>query len=105
MSKLILLILLFSYCSNSDDMFFYLNPNKSEVLKKERDKCRRDGFLFYILNDGISDEIKYKECNDPNSTERKRNPDPMVCRRKAKEGFNLYIAAIISSCPKGLFDE
>ena len=105
MNKIILLLFMFSYCSNPDDVFFFLNPNKKQVLKEERDKCRRDGALFYLLNASVSDELKYKECDDPNSTQRKRNPDPVECRRKARADFDIFIFAGILSCPKGLLDD
>lgn len=105
MKKIILLLLLCAYCSKIDDPFFNLNPNRAAVYKEARDKCRRDGYLFYLLSSSLPAEQANKECDDPTSPERKKNPDPKECRKKAKADFELGMLALISSCPKGLLDE
>ncbi len=106
MKKIILLLIVCTHCSKIDDPFFNLNPNRAAVYKEARDKCRRDAFLLLAYINGQSDEVNYKTtCNDPNSSDRKNEPDINECKRKGKLGSDLYFSLIISSCPKGLLDE
>ena len=107
MTKIILLILMFSYCSNPDDIFFFMNPNKSQIEKEERDKCRRSASIIYSAMLNIKDDelLNSGACANPNSVERKRDPDPLKCIETRKRNILIVFTYQYLICPKGLADD